>query len=308
MPVYFVRAGVDGAVRFVVAKSDAFLSRMQRQAPEPLVIAHIIKGFDEAARRMRTRFAHLAVSDRWYLWSDDMLSVPERKKRGSSPEAIERRDAVLKRILMADATFRAIGREFGISGERVRQIAKQAGHDPGTLDHRRFRAPRTIERMAAADARRQERGLTKRKLAERAVNLREMGFSQREIADQLSMSQENISKLLIIAGKRTYEKGTRRRLAFDETRQPEPIKPAKDRVSTRKHALLVVPRPQGGTFTHTSETIARARALWERDLSATGIAIAMTADGYPMSKNAVIGIAHRNDFPARKSPIIRKAA
>jgi len=57
-----------------------------------------------------------------------------------------------------------------------------------------------------------------------------------------------------------------------------------------------------GHLTHAPETIALARALWDAGLSTAEIGLIMN-----VTKNAIVGIAHRNDFPARPSPIKRAA-
>jgi hypothetical protein len=51
---------------------------------------------------------------------------------------------------------------------------------------------------------------------------------------------------------------------------------------------------------HSAETIERARALWRQGYSAAEIGRRMN-----VSKNVIIGIAHRNSFAPRPSPIKR---
>lgn len=48
------------------------------------------------------------------------------------------------------------------------------------------------------------------------------------------------------------------------------------------------------------ESIERVREFWNLGLSAS-----MIGSYCGVTKNVVIGIAHRNDFPSRPSPIIR---
>ncbi len=50
---------------------------------------------------------------------------------------------------------------------------------------------------------------------------------------------------------------------------------------------------------HTSATVAEVRRAWDAGLSISDIADVCGLD----SRNVVVGIAHRNDFPARPSPI-----
>lgn len=52
----------------------------------------------------------------------------------------------------------------------------------------------------------------------------------------------------------------------------------------------------------TTETVRKARNLWDSGLSAQKIGIELG-----VSKNVVIGIAHRNNFPPRPSPLAPKA-
>lgn len=51
------------------------------------------------------------------------------------------------------------------------------------------------------------------------------------------------------------------------------------------------------------ESISVARRLWDDGLTASQIAV-----GMGVTRNSIIGIAYRNDFPARPSPIRRRAA
>ena len=52
---------------------------------------------------------------------------------------------------------------------------------------------------------------------------------------------------------------------------------------------------------HTPETIQQVRDLWNQGLSANTIAKQLG-----MAKNSVIGMAHRNGFAARESPIKKR--
>ena len=56
---------------------------------------------------------------------------------------------------------------------------------------------------------------------------------------------------------------------------------------------------------HPPELVEKARMLWEENLTAQEIARRLVASGLTadMSKNAVIGLAHRNGFPSRGSPL-----
>ena len=51
------------------------------------------------------------------------------------------------------------------------------------------------------------------------------------------------------------------------------------------------------------EFVDSARALWIAGKSAAQIAVALG-----VNKDVIIGVAHRNEFPTRPSPIIRKSA
>jgi DNA-directed RNA polymerase sigma subunit (sigma70/sigma32) len=53
---------------------------------------------------------------------------------------------------------------------------------------------------------------------------------------------------------------------------------------------------------HSPDFIVRARRLWDEGHSASEVARRMN-----VTKNVIIGIADRNDFPARPSPIRRAA-
>lgn len=65
----------------------------------------------------------------------------------------------------------------------------------------------------------------------------------------------------------------------------------------------VIPR-QGG-YTHPKPIFSRCRELWKQGLAVSAIAERVTLEGYPITKDAVIGMAHRNHFPPRPSPIKR---
>lgn len=56
---------------------------------------------------------------------------------------------------------------------------------------------------------------------------------------------------------------------------------------------------------HSGAIIEKCRGLWEGGLSIRGIADRLSADGYPMTHNAVVGLADREGFPNRPSPIKR---
>lgn len=54
---------------------------------------------------------------------------------------------------------------------------------------------------------------------------------------------------------------------------------------------------------HDDETIRTCRYLWGRGMSISAIGVWLN-----VTRNVVVGIAHRNQFPARPSPIKRVAA
>jgi hypothetical protein len=57
---------------------------------------------------------------------------------------------------------------------------------------------------------------------------------------------------------------------------------------------------------HSIETIKEARRLWDAGLTAGTIADALSTSERKITRNAIIGLAHRNNFPERPSPIIRR--
>lgn len=57
---------------------------------------------------------------------------------------------------------------------------------------------------------------------------------------------------------------------------------------------------------HSLSVIQKCRRLWEDGLSIRAIAAKLTADGYPMTHNAVVGLADRKGFPSRPSPFSRQ--
>ena len=52
---------------------------------------------------------------------------------------------------------------------------------------------------------------------------------------------------------------------------------------------------------HTANVVANARWLWEKE----GLSARKIGEAMGLSKDVIIGIAHRNNFPARPSPIKR---
>jgi hypothetical protein len=58
---------------------------------------------------------------------------------------------------------------------------------------------------------------------------------------------------------------------------------------------------------HTDDTVKAARRLWAKGLSAGQIATALSKlTGMVVTKNAVIGLAHRRGFPPRPSPLVAR--
>ena len=75
---------------------------------------------------------------------------------------------------------------------------------------------------------------------------------------------------------------------------------------TRERARQIVARETGinkGRATGATDVVERARLLWECGFSASDIATDIGT-----TRNAIIGIAHRNDFPSRPSSIRKRAA
>ena len=58
--------------------------------------------------------------------------------------------------------------------------------------------------------------------------------------------------------------------------------------------------PPGGFWTDNLELVAKARDLWDEGLSSAQIGLRIG-----VTKNAIIGIAHRRGWPARPNPIER---
>jgi hypothetical protein len=81
--------------------------------------------------------------------------------------------------------------------------------------------------------------------------------------------------------------------------------------------LLGIPPPHIGRLAgcrgdrgkpHDPKLTTRARRLWNLGASASEIAQRLTTEARPLTRDAIIGIAHRHGFPARPSPIKRWAA
>ncbi len=68
----------------------------------------------------------------------------------------------------------------------------------------------------------------------------------------------------------------------------------------------VIPTP--GKRVHSDDVIEKMRAMWDEGHSLTTIAGRMTDDGYKITSNAVVGVAHRNGFTPRPSPVTKASA
>lgn len=75
-----------------------------------------------------------------------------------------------------------------------------------------------------------------------------------------------------------------------------------DLMGSRKRPYHLA-RPVG--FVHSEKTILVCLELWNGGSSVRQIAKAMTGNGIPITSNGVVGLANRQGFPARPSPIRR---
>lgn len=205
----------------------------------------------------------------------------------------ERNAGICARLRAGGVTMADIARELGLTRERVRQIALREGITAAT-----FRALLPPSKTAAhaldVEIKRRARHEKKAFLVQQILELRDKRFTQREIGVIVKIQQKRVSKILIAAGRRTKNQPIR---VF---RAPRKRKGTNQRMG----APRIVKSPRLSNNPHNASVVEQAKELWIRGLSAQRIALKLTTPGYEFSKNAIIGIAHRNNFPPRPSPIV----
>src|SRR5580658_756959 len=249
-------------------RAEFVLATVQRYHPFPLSMIRVVPGSGSAEPVWRAHWADAALDNGWFHWRNDMLTwrpsdtqgANRKQKRPEKPPS-ERKKAILARILEADASFTVISKEFGLTRERIRQIAKKAGHTPATLGHENLYGQGRKARAMAAQERLDLRARAKAELSERIANLRKQGLRQRDIAEKGGISQRTVSKILNASGLRSMRRGVR-------VSCPDGPKSPCSPWSRRNPALLLSPRAPGGGFAHTDDKVQRARDLWEQGLSA----------------------------------------
>ncbi len=68
------------------------------------------------------------------------------------------------------------------------------------------------------------------------------------------------------------------------------------------YVYQVAPAGNDRNKPHEKSLIREARKLWNRDLTARDIAEALSTTERPLTRNAIIGISHRNGFRYRRPP------
>lgn len=204
---------------------------------------------------------------------------------------------VVKRIVTESSsalTLREIADVVGLTRERVRQLIVSLGLTDLVKMRRRERAAehfrRISERRAEKLIAKQTQTAARRlELLVKILPLRESGMTMWAIGDALGIGGTYVSHVLIRAGFRSLPLVPRSL----KTAPPKQI---------RVHGPLN-PTPPGVADWTILENICTLRRLWDEGHSAAEIGRRMN-----ISKNAVIGKAHRLGLPARESPIIRGVA
>lgn len=199
-----------------------------------------------------------------------------------------RNQMICDRLRQGGITMSELARQLSITSERVRQIALKDGITGETIHP--LLSPTKIE-LRARDiaARRVARKERKDALIAQIIALRDENKDQRTIAGALNTSQATISAILIAAGHRTYH----RPIIVFKAKKPK----------RKRSAPLIIPPTQNPRKPHDPDLVCRALELWRRGKSAGQIARKLTSPERVLTKNVIIGLAHRNDFPERPSPI-----
>lgn len=133
MTVYFIQAGENGPIKIGVTRASSSLKRLcklQGSHYEKLTLLKEVEGYFDLEKWYHELFKKYHIRGEWFNIDKDILSVfPEKipfpketfkPKKVLNPKFFE----IFNRVKELD-NMAAVGREFGISRERVRQIVKQ---------------------------------------------------------------------------------------------------------------------------------------------------------------------------------------
>lgn len=219
----------------------------------------------------------------------------DRRRKPPANTKAERNTTICARLRSGGITITELAAELCLTRERVRQIALREGITAATYQAT-LPPSKTEAKAAEMRARKAGRQERRRALVSRIVELRQQGLNQRAIAALIGKSQNAVSLYLIAAGRRSVHKPLRVFLVKKRARK----RAARNR---RVGAPAFVNLPKSEQVAHADQTIRHALDLWNAGLSAQRIALRLTSNERPISKNVIIGLAHRNKFPARPSPI-----
>jgi hypothetical protein len=300
MPIYLIRAG-DGPVRmaYTAASSKVALRTMQRYHWETLRIIATLRSAPSRLPELAEQFSAQALGNGWFTWSDEMANLVKSKPRGPVRGRRVYTLEIEARIRQGGEMMGAIAKDYGLSRERVRQIAKRigvTGRDLAkTLPPRPISATQRKKdaKVAAWERKRAELKSARAERVARAVALLDGGMPRKEIAWKMKLNVVEVGRLLIAGGRRG------RPFVARKLDAPRPQKPPREKI---QRPLT----PQGVPEFHDTETVAAARRDWDEGLSAQQIADRLTSDARIITKNVIIGLAHRYDFPPRPSPKRRR--
>lgn len=126
----------------------------------------------------------------------------------------ERNQQIMHRLRIDQMDMATVAREFGVTRERVRQIAKvyygETARSLGIIermgDGKRARKQATAEHKVERERKKAERRAFIEEIVTDMVKLQDLGVKQADIAFVFGCSQSYVSSLLVSAGHRSYPK------------------------------------------------------------------------------------------------------
>ncbi len=126
MTVYFIQAGENGPIKIGVTKKSSLLrlSNLQSSHYEKLTLLKEVEGYFAVEQWYHEIFKKFHIRGEWFKIDKNMLSLFPEKIFSDEKELSARNFEIFDKVKKVD-NMAAVGREFGISRERVRQIVKK---------------------------------------------------------------------------------------------------------------------------------------------------------------------------------------
>ncbi len=132
--IYFMRrADGVGPVKIGCSKVPAErLAIFANWSPEPLEIITIVQGTFNDERRIHRQFEEYRLHSEWFEAAPPVLAMVAHAARSGvlPPAPASDRTARIKAMYAAGETLDAIAAEFGVSRQRIEQIARKEGLPP----------------------------------------------------------------------------------------------------------------------------------------------------------------------------------